>query len=186
MTDNIHDAIKAAALGAFAVFCTPSPSFVAYQRAMKPVKGRSYADRLFGIGDRPCAHQIRTWLDPVAPAQLFPVFAGVYDALESAGHSSSWRVFTDQLLLALNGTAYVASHEIHGDRCSQRTHRHGAVTYVHQVIPPVMVAPGKHAVIPLEPEFITPPDGHEQQDGAQVAAKRWMAGHANHSQQVTI
>ena len=97
----------------------------------------------------PCDHQIRTWLDPAAPAQLFPVCAGVYDALDSAGHLSSWRVFTDQLLIALDGTEYVASHEMHGDRCSQRTNRHGEVAYAYQVITPVMVAPGGTCGHPL-------------------------------------
>jgi hypothetical protein len=183
---NIQYAIKDAALGAFAVFFTQSPSFLAYQRTMQQAKGRSNADRLFGIVDIPCDNQIRTLLDPVAPAQLFPVFAGVYDTLDSAGHLSSWRVFTDQLLIALDGTEYFASHEIHCDRCSQRTHRNGEVTYFHQVITPVIVAPGKHEVIPLEPEFITPQDGHEKQDCEQVAAKRWIDGHADHYQQVTI
>ena len=68
-------AITAAALGAFAVFCTQSPSFLAYQRTMHPAKGRSNAESLFGMGDIPCDTQIRTLLDPVAPAQLFPVLA---------------------------------------------------------------------------------------------------------------
>jgi hypothetical protein len=183
---NTRYAIKDAALGAFAVFFTQSPSFLAYQRTMQQAKGRSNAESLFGIVDIPCDHQIRTLLDPVAPAQLFPVFAVVYDALEGAGHLSSWRVFADQLLIALDGTAYFASQEIHGDRCSQRTHHNGRVTYVHQAITPVIVAPGKHDVITLEPEFITPQDGQAKQDCEQVAAKRWMARHAGRYLPVTI
>ncbi|MGH8059728.1 MAG: ISNCY family transposase, partial [Candidatus Entotheonellia bacterium] len=122
---NTQYAIKDAALGAFAVFFTQSPSFLAYQRTIKQAKGRSNADSLFRIVDIPCDNQIRTLLDPVAPARLFPVFAGVYDALDSAGHLSSWRVFRDQLLIALDGTAYVASQAMHCERCSQRTHPNG-------------------------------------------------------------
>jgi len=82
---NTRYAIKDAALGAFAVFFTQSPSFLAYQRTMQQAKGRSNAESLFGMGDLPCDNQIRTLLDPVAPAQLFPVFAEVYAALEEAG-----------------------------------------------------------------------------------------------------
>jgi hypothetical protein len=70
--------------------------------------------------------------------------------------------------------------------CSQRTHANGRVTSVHQAITPVIVAPGNHAVIPLEPEFITPQDGHAKQDCEQVAAKRWIARQAGRYQQVTI
>jgi hypothetical protein len=60
------------------------------------------------------------------------------------------------------------------------------VTYFHQVITPVIVAPGKADVIPLEPEFITPQDGHDKQDCEQVAAKRWIERHAGRYPHVTI
>jgi len=183
---NTQYAIKDAALGAFAVFFTQSPSFLAYQRTMQQAKGRSNAESLFGRGDMPCDHQIRTLLDPIAPAQLFPVFAGVDDALDGAGYLSPWRVFADQLLIALDGTAYFASQEIHCARCSQRTHANGQVTYVHQAITPVIVAPGRHEVIPLEPEFITPQDGHAKQDCEQVAAKRWIERQAGRYPQATV
>jgi hypothetical protein len=125
---NTRYAIKDAALGAFAVFFTQSPSLLASQRTMPHAKGRSNAERLFRMGAIPCDHQIRTWLDPVAPAQLLPVCAEVYAALEGAGHLLSWRVFADQLLIALDGTEYFAAQEIHCARCSQRTHPNGQVT----------------------------------------------------------
>jgi hypothetical protein len=179
-------AIKDAALGAFAVFFTQSPSLLADQRTMQQANGRSNAESLFGIVDLPCDHQIRRWLDPVAPAQLCPLLAVVYDALDGAGHLSQWRVFADQLLIALDGTDDVASKAIHCARCSQRTHANGHVTYVHQAITPVMVAPGRREVLTLEPEFITPQDGYAKQDGEPVAAKRWIARQAERYQQVTI
>ena len=77
---------------------------------MPQAKGRSNAESLFGMADIPGDHQIRTLLDPVAPAQLFPVCEGVYAALERAGHVSAFRIFAGQLLIALDGTDYVASH----------------------------------------------------------------------------
>ena len=183
---NTQYAIKDAALGAFAVFFTQSPSFLAYQRTMQHAKGRSNAETLFGMRDMPCDNQIRTLLDPVAPARLFPVFATVYAALERTGHLASWRVFADQLLIALDGTEYFASQAIHCACCSQRIHPNGQVRYVHQAITPVIVAPGKHEVISLEPEFITPQDGHAKQDCEQVAAKRWIARQVGRYQRVTI
>ena len=95
---HTQDTIKDAALGALAVFYTQSLSFLASQRTRPQATGRSNAESLFGMGAIPCDHQIRTWLDPVAPAELFPMFAGVYDALDGAGQVSHWRVFADQLL----------------------------------------------------------------------------------------
>jgi hypothetical protein len=41
---------------------------------MHQAKGRSNADSFFGMAAIPCDHQSRTLLDPVAPAQLVPVF----------------------------------------------------------------------------------------------------------------
>jgi hypothetical protein len=183
---TIREAINDAALGAFAVFVTQSPSFLAYQRTMQHANGRSNAESLLRMSAIPGEHQIRTWLDPVAPAQRFPVFAEVYAALEGAGPMWSWRVFADQRLIAVDGTAYVASQEIHGARCSQRTHAKGQVTYFHQAMTPVMVAPGRHEVISLEPEFIPPHDGHAKQDGEQVAAKRWIERQAGRYLQAHI
>ena len=153
---------------------------------MRQATGRSNAESLFGMAAVPWDNQSRRLLDPVAPAQLFPVFAEAYAALERAGQVSALRAFAGQLLIALDGTEYFSSQEIHGAHCAQRTHANGRVTDVHQAIPPVLGAPGKHDVIPLEPEFITPQDGHAKQDGEQVAAKRWIARQAGRYPQVTI
>jgi hypothetical protein len=107
----------------------------------------------------------------VAPARLFPVFEGVYAALERAGHVSAFRSVAGQPLIALDGTDYFSSQEIHCAHCSQRTRANGRVTSVHQAITPVMVAPSTPAVITLEPEFITPQDGQAKQDCERVASE---------------
>ena len=38
-----------------------------------------------------------------------------------------------------------------------------------------VVAPGDSRSIPLQPEFVTPQDGHEKQDCERAAVKRWLA-----------
>ena len=40
-----------------------------------------------------------------------------------------------------------------------------------------MVAPGHNRAAPLEPEFIVPQDGHDRQDCASRAVRRWLAAH---------
>jgi len=42
----------------------------------------------------------------------------------------------------------------------------------------VLCAPGKEQVICLDPEFMTPQDGHEKQDCEQEAIKRWVKRNA--------
>jgi hypothetical protein len=56
---NKHYALVDAALGAFAVFFTQSPSFLAYQRALTARKGQSNAHTLFGLHEIPTDNQIQ-------------------------------------------------------------------------------------------------------------------------------
>ncbi|EQD36534.1 transposase, partial [mine drainage metagenome] len=67
-----------AARAAFAVFYTPSPSFLAYQRTMEQTQGQSNAQTLFGMSQIPTDNGVRTMLDPVAPHHLFPLFTQIF------------------------------------------------------------------------------------------------------------
>lgn len=185
---NTTYSIKDAALGAFSVFFTQSPSFLAHQQMMKRAKGRSNAENLFGIENIPCDNQIRQLLDPIAPSHLFPMFRLVFAALDAAGQLDAFRTFDDNLLFAFDGTQYFSSQTIHCGNCSHKTARNDVTTYFHSAITPVVVAPGNNRVIALEPEFITPQDGHDKQDCEQAAAKRWVNNHAEQyaAQKVTI
>ncbi len=175
---NTTYSIKDAALAAFSVFFTQAPSFLAHQRTMKRAKGRSNAESIFGIEKVPCDNQIRQLLDPIAPSYLFPMFELTFNTLETTGQLNAFRIFDNNLLFAFDGTQYFSSKEIHCQNCSHKTASNGVTTYFHSVITPVIVAPGNSRVIALEPEFITPQDGHEKQDCEQVAAKRWINKHA--------
>jgi len=175
---NKSYSIEDAALGAFSVFFTQSPSFLAHQRTMKQNKGHSNAESLFGIEQVPRDNQIRNLLDPIAPHYLYPMFEQVFSDLEATEELDSFRCFGDNLHVALDGVHYFSSKKIHCQNCSHRTANDGVTTYFHSAITPVIVAPGNKPVIALEPEFIVPQDGHDKQDCEQAAAKRWINEHA--------
>jgi hypothetical protein len=175
---NTQYEIKDAVLAAFAVFFTQSPSFLAHQLSLRQAKGLSNAERLFGITQIPCDNQIRTLLDPLSPDLFFPLFSLITDALTTAGVVDTFRAFDDTLLIALDGTQYFSSQHISCPTCSQKTAASGTVTSSHCMITPVIVAPGRSEVLALEPEFMTPQDGHDKQDCEQEAAKRWIREHA--------
>ncbi len=80
-------------------------------------------------------------------------------------------------MLTLDATEYFSSKKIHCPHCCHRHHKNGSTTYFHAAVTPVLVAPGQPQVISLEPEFITPQDGHDKQDCENAAAKRWIAAH---------
>ena len=169
-----------AALGAFSVFFTQSPSFLDFQRNLQVAKGCNNALTLFGITQIPSNNHIRNLLDPVPPQAVLPVFAAMVEALHQGGHLEAYRSFNGDLLVAMDGTRYFSSTKIHCPHCSTTKHRNGTITYSHSVVTPVIVAPGNPRVIPLEPEFITPQDGHDKQDCENAAAKRWLGQFGAH------
>ena len=161
-------------LSAFAVFFTQSPSFLAYQKAMREQRGCDNAQSLFGITKIPSDNQVRTMLDPVPPEALHPLFDRILDAVREAGLLEDFRGVHQSTLIALDGTGYHSSAKIHGACCSHLTPEKGPRIYFHTALTPVLVAPGRSEVFALRPEFIVPQDGHEKQDCEIAAAKRWL------------
>jgi hypothetical protein len=174
---NTRYGMDDAALSAFSVFFTQTPSFLAYQRMMEGSKGHSNAQSLFGVHRIPSDNQIRTLLDGVQPEQIFPIFEEILQVLERQGQLQGFRSFADTLLIAMDGTEYFASSQIHCPHCSKRQLKSGEMHYFHSVITPVIVCPGQTQVIPLIPEFVVPQDGHDKQDCENAAAKRWLLQH---------
>ena len=171
---NKRYGMEDAALSAFGVFFSQSPSFLAYQRMMEGSKGRSNAQSLFGVHQIPSDNHIRDLLDEVEPQVVFPVFDKVLQVLKQSGQLSSFRSYGDNLLLALDGTEYFGSSRIHCQHCSSRRLKNGTEYYFHAAVTPVMVSPGRSQVIPLPPEFIVPQNGYDKQDCENAAAKRWL------------
>ena len=142
---------------------------------MAQVKGQSNAQTLFQMEQIPCDNRIRTLLDPLPPTHFFSVFSYIVERLYTHGYRQPWRSFNHNLLVALDATKYFPSTKIHCQQCCRTHHRNATVTYSHQAITPVLVAPGHGQVICLAPAFITPQDGHDKQDCETAAAKRWLA-----------
>ena len=175
---NTRYAIQDAALGAFGLFFTQSPSFLEYQRRLQHTKGQNNAHTLFDVEQIPCDNQVRTLLDPITPSALDAVFVEVFEGLEHHRMLSHFRVLGDQLLVALDGTNYFSSQAIHCPNCLTRHLTNGQTLYYHAAITPVVVCPGQSQVIALPPEYIMPQDGHAKQDCERAAGKRWLSKHA--------
>jgi hypothetical protein len=175
---NTQYRIQDAALGAFGIFFTQSPSFLDYQRKLQQNKGQNNAHTLLGVEQIPCDNQVRNLLDPIAPSALDPVFVEIFPHLEQHRKLASFRGLGDQLLVALDGTQYFSSKAIHCSHCLRRQPPNGPPLYYHAAITPVVVCPGRSQVIALPPEYIMPQDGHTKQDCERAAGKRWLAKHA--------
>jgi hypothetical protein len=176
---NSQYEIADAGMGAFSVFFTQSPSFLAYQRDLKLRKGRSNAEKLFALRDIPSDNQIRSLLDPISPRHLEAYYRQIFRDLERDGVLKGFQSFANTLLVAIDGTEYFSSKKIACEQCSQRILKSGEINYFHSVLTPVIVQPGNEHVISLEPEFIIPQDGHEKQDCEIQAGKRWLEKHGD-------
>ena len=115
---NTLYSMQDAAIGAFSVFFTQSPSFLDFQRTMQLTKGCSNAQTLFGMRQIPSDVHIRNLLDPVPPSAIFPVFSYIVDGLRDFGYLEAYRSVNGDLLVALDGTQYFTSTKIHCPHCS--------------------------------------------------------------------
>jgi hypothetical protein len=178
--ENTRYEIKDAAVSAFGIFFTQSPSFLAYQRLMATAKGRSNVQSLFGAEHIPSDAQIRNLLDAQEPERLYGVFQKGLEILRVSGELERFRSYDGQILISCDGTTTISSQKIHCASCSQRALSNGKTQYYHQAILPVIVKAGESRVVVMEPEFIRPQDGHDKQDCEQAAIKRWVVRNAPH------
>jgi len=176
--ENIRYKIKDAAVSAFGIFFTQSSSFLAYQRLMEKAKGRSNVQSLFGAERIPSDAQIRNLLDPQEPELLYGVFEKGHELLRDSGQMEMFRSYDGQYLISCDGTGTISSEKINCPSCSRQELANGETLYTHYAILPVIIKAGESRVLVLEPEFISPQDGHEKQDCERAAIKRWVKRNA--------
>jgi len=159
-----------ALLSAFALFSLKSPSLLAFDQE----RTAGNLQQVFGIVRVPCDTAMREILDPIEPETLRPFFKDVFGALQR-GKVLEEMVFVDgHYLLALDGTGYFFSQQIHCVSCLETHHRHGTVTYRHQLLGAALIHPDRREVIPLMPEPIIKQDGTAKNDCERNAAKRFI------------
>jgi hypothetical protein len=177
---NTQYRIRDAALGAFGIFFTQSPSFLDDQRTLHQTTGPNNAQTLMGVEQIPWDTQVRTLLDPIAPRHFDLVFVAVFERREQHRRLAHFRVLDDQLLVAMDGTNYFSSKTSHCHNGLPRQLSNGQPLSYHSAMTPVIVCPGQAQVIALPPEYIMPQDGHAQQDCARAAGTRWIRKHTAH------
>jgi len=171
---NLQYSMQDIGLSAFGVFFCQSPSFLAHQNLMQQAQGTNNAHTLFGVEVLPTDNHVRALLDPVDPKSLGGVFGDTFEYLREQGVVEGFRGFGNTLLVAVDGTGYFRSEAIHCAACSVARHADGRVVYTHAAVMPAVVKPGCAQVLPLEPEFLMPQEGHEAQDCELAAAQRWI------------
>ena len=173
-SNNQRYAMADAALSAFSIFFTQSPSFLDSQVRMQKQLGKNNAASIFGVHEIPCDNQIRNLLDPVPPETLFPLMVTISDELYRDGYLDGFRSINDSLLIALDGTDFFSSEKISCPCCTQSTLKNGKTLSRHIAVTPVLVSPKQNNVVALAPQFVEPQDGHDKQDCELAASGRWL------------
>jgi hypothetical protein len=164
-------ALPDALMSAFAMFSRKSPSLLAFDQE----RAEGNLQTIYGMERVPCDTPMREILDPVSPESLRPLFKSVLRQLQR-GKALEPLVFLEGCyLLALDGTGYFASKTIYCASCLHQVHRHGSVTYYHQMWGAAILHPDRRAVISLRPEPIVTQDGTDKNDCGRNAAKRFVA-----------
>jgi hypothetical protein len=173
-SNNQRYAMEDAALSAFSIFFTQSPSFLDSQVRMQKQQGKNNALSLFGVHQIPSDNQIRNLLDPVPPDTLFGLMATISDELYRDGYLDGFRSINDTFLIALDGTDFFSSEKISCPCCTQSLLKNGKPLNRHIAVTPVLVSPGQKNVVALAPQFVQPQDGHDKQDCELAASGRWL------------
>ena len=167
---DVDIALSDALMSAFALFSLKSPSLLAFDKE----RTEDNLQRLYGIKHVPCDTAMREILDPVEPESLRPMFKQVFRQLQRGKALDAMVFVQGHYLLALDGTGYFSSTQIHCASCLEQHHRNGTVTYSHQLLGAALIHPDKREVIPLMPEPIVKPDGASKNDCERNAAKRFL------------
>ena len=170
---NKHYSLSEIGLAAFSVFFMQNASILAWQREMKARKDRSNMQTLFGLERIASDEQIKNVLDEHSADALAAAYRYVVRELVASGVLKQQFENAGRVLLALDGTQYHSLERVSCKYCN-KIDKGGRTRYTHTVVLPVIIKPGGHKVLSLEPEFVLCEDGADKQDCESVAAKRWL------------
>lgn len=130
---------------------------------------------LYGVTKVPSDTYFRERLDEID--ELFRLQYGIdkiISRLQNGKVLDAYRYLDDKYLVAIDGTGYFSSHEVHCKNCCEKHHRDGTITYHHNMLSAVLVHPDLKPVFPLALEPIEKQDGAKKNDCEHTALKRLL------------
>jgi hypothetical protein len=169
---ELHDVL----MSAFAMFFFQHPNLLQFQRRMKQATGQANLERLFGVSAVPSDTQMRALLDSAAAQEpLRRVLPQVFERMRRTGWTARYVTQVNGVgyyTVAVDGSQYFSSANLHCPSCLSRKDKHGDVHYYHTVVGATLVRAGSHDILPLDAEEIRNSDGQEKQDCESNAGKR--------------
>jgi hypothetical protein len=106
---NIFYSLPDIFLGAFSLFFSQSPSFLAFQRKLEKGHTKTNCQTLFGMKRIPSDNYIRSMLDEVSPTELQPFFDKSLETLRDNGGLSGFTVLGKRTLIAWECSTKIGS-----------------------------------------------------------------------------
>ena len=169
--------IKDCLLSGLGMFYLKMPSMLQFEKGVADKKNALVQNliTLYGISEVPSDTRLRERLDNIEPEKRFQyVFDALISKLQRGKVLEDFRYYEDYFLVAIDGTGYFSSNEIHCENCCIKEYKDGSVSYYHQALAAVMVCPGIKEVLPLGIEPIIKQDGAIKNDCEINAAKRLL------------
>jgi len=170
--DGAKISLADALMSGYAMFDLKDPSLLAFDE--RRCRDAANLERIYGIGKVACDTQLRTVIDPVAPAWLRPGFKIIIATLQRGKALQRLAYYDGHYLLSLDGTGSFGSENLSSASCLVKNKSNGKKLYYQQVLGAALVHPDSRVVIPLAPEMIIPQDGATKNDCERNAAKRWL------------
>lgn len=158
-------------LSAFARFSRTSPSRLAFDKA----RTAGHVETIDGLAHGPCDTYRRAILEAVSPEWLRPLFTSIFRPLQRGQALEAMACWEGSSFVALAGTGSCSATPIHCASCLPKVHRHGSVTYAHQLLGAALIHPDVREVLPLRPEPSVKHDGADKHAGERHAATRVVA-----------
>jgi hypothetical protein len=105
---SLPDALRSA----FAMLSLKSPSLLAFEE-----RHEGNLQQVYGIEQVPCDTRMREILEPVDPESVRPLFKTVFGALQRGKALEEMMFIEGHYLLAVDGTNYLSSQDIHCESC---------------------------------------------------------------------
>ncbi len=159
---------------AFAVFFLQDSSLLEFQRRLEDWVQKNNLRSVFNIEAIPSDSQLRDVIDDHDATPILGVFKKYFHFLQRNKYIEKYKFLNKSYLVALDGSEYFTSENIHCSKCLVKKSRDGSVRYHHQILQATLVHPDNKEVIPFAPEFIRNEDGQKKQDCERNAGKRLL------------
>ena len=160
-------------MSGFAMFSLKHPSLLSFEEQNKVE--RLNLQKVFGV-EKICSDaQMRKVLDVVNPNFIRKDFTAKFNKLEKQGYLSKYDYQIGEkkyLLLSNDGVQHFSSKKCSCDKCLQRKHKDGSVTYHHNMLCCALVHPENREVFIVDAEPILHEDGAKKNDCELNASQR--------------